>query len=34
MSLYLVVLLIMFGISLYKIYKKENKDEDNINTKH
>lgn len=31
MSLYLIVLLIMFGIGLYKIFKEENKDENNTN---
>lgn len=31
MSLYLIVLLIMFGIGLYKIFKEENKDGNNTN---
>lgn len=31
MSLYLIVLLIMFSIGLYKIFKEENKDENNTN---
>lgn len=31
MSLYLIVLLTMFGIGLYKISKEENKDENNTN---
>lgn len=31
MSLYLIILLIMFGIGLYKIFKEENKDKNNTN---